>query len=129
MGYIKPIFVLWVLSWIVTGPVVGASYAPARYPLLFGILGAASSLILPVLALTQLYTGWLHIGQRLQQANVPYEESGWYDGQIWQKPEAILNRDRLIMNYQVKPVLQRVRNTLCFMVVVGLFLLIFWKVL
>ncbi|MEM6519454.1 MAG: CGLD27 family protein [Cyanobacteria bacterium P01_C01_bin.70] len=129
ISYVKPILVLWVLSWLVTGPMVGASYAPGRYPLPFGLLASASSLVLPALALTQLYTGWLHIGQRLQQADLPYEESGWYDGQVWRKPEEVLNRDRLIMNYQVKPVLQRVRNTLGIMVAIGLALIVVWKVL
>jgi hypothetical protein len=43
---------------------------------------------------------------------VPYEESGWYDGQLWVKPEEVSNRDRLIVDYQVLPVLQRIRRTL-----------------
>ena len=30
------------------------------------------------------------------EATVPYEESGWYDGQIWIKPPEILLQDRLI---------------------------------
>ena len=28
------------------------------------------------------------------EATVPYEESGWYDGQIWIKPPEILLQDR-----------------------------------
>lgn len=128
-GYIKPVVILWALSWVVTGPMVGASYAPGRYPLPFGLLAAAGALILPILALTQLYIGWLHVGQRLQQSAVPYEESGWYDGQMWRKPEEVLNRDRLIMDYQVKPILQRVRNTIVLMLGIGVALVMTWKVL
>lgn len=128
-SYVKPIVILWVLSWLVSGPMAGASYAPGRYPLPFGLLAAAGALILPALALIQLYVGWLHVGQRLQQAAVPYEESGWYDGQVWPKPEDVLNRDRLIMDYQVKPILQRVRNTLALLLAVGVALVMVWKVL
>ncbi|MGF1460729.1 MAG: CGLD27 family protein [Leptolyngbyaceae cyanobacterium] len=129
VGYLKPILMLWGCSWVVTGPIVGASYTPSRHPVSFGLLATAAAFILPMLALAQLYIGWLHIGQRLQQAAVPYEESGWYDGQVWQKPEDILNRDRLIMDYQVKPVLQRVRNTLLIMLITGGILVFVWKVL
>jgi len=128
-SYLKPIVILWAISWAIMGPIVGASYAPGRYPLLFGLLGTAGALILPALALAQLYVGWLHVGQRLQQAAVPYEESGWYDGQMWQKPEEILNRDRLIMDYQVKPILQRVRNTLGILFGIAVALVLSWKVL
>jgi hypothetical protein len=70
------------------------------------------ALVLPLLVLVQLYVGWAHVGGRLQQKTVPYEESGWYDGQLWVKPEEISNRDRLIVDYQVKPVLQRIRKTI-----------------
>jgi len=128
-GYLKPIVILWLLSWGVTGPMVGASYAPGRYPLPFGLLASAGACILPMLSLSQLYIGWLHIGQRLQQATVPYEESGWYDGHVWRKPEEVLNRDRLIMDYQVKPILQRVRNTLALLLGIAVALVIAWKVL
>lgn len=129
LGFLKPVVILWAISWVVIGPIVGASYAPGRYPVPFGLLATAGGLILPMLALAQLYVGWLHVGQRLQQASVPYEESGWYDGQVWQKPEDVLNRDRLIMDYQVKPILQRVKNTLGILFGVGIALVIAWKIL
>ncbi|HEY9889892.1 MAG TPA: CGLD27 family protein [Candidatus Obscuribacterales bacterium] len=128
-AFLKPVVILWGLSWLITGPMVGASYAPARYPVPFGLLAAAAALVLPMLALAQLYVGWLHVGQRLHQAAVPYEESGWYDGQVWQKPEDILNRDRLIMDYQVKPILQRVRNTLGILLGLGVALVTAWQTL
>jgi hypothetical protein len=51
------------------------------------------------------------VGNRLQLRDLPYEESGWYDGQIWTKPDDVFNRDRLIVDYQVKPILTRLRKT------------------
>ncbi|MEM6437906.1 MAG: CGLD27 family protein [Cyanobacteria bacterium P01_D01_bin.115] len=48
---------------------------------------------------------------------------------MWQKPEDILNRDRLIMDYQVKPVLQRVRNTLGCLLALGVALITAWQFL
>ena len=63
---------------------------------------------------------------RLRQATVPYEESGWYDGQLWVKPEEICNRDRLIVDYEVKPVLQRIRYTLGIIVILFILGLLVW---
>ena len=42
-------------------------------------------------------------------AQIEYEETGWYDGQIFVKPAEILSRDRLIGNFQVKPAADRLR--------------------
>ncbi|MDB9525990.1 CGLD27 family protein [Oscillatoria sp. CS-180] len=128
-GYLKPVVMLWVISWIISGPIVAASFKPGRYPLPFVLLASAGALTMPMLALAQLYVGWLHVGQRLQQDAVPYEESGWYDGQVWQKPEDVLNRDRLIMDYQVKPILQKVRNTLGALLGLGVGLVTVWQFL
>lgn len=128
-GYLQPLVVLWGIGWLITGPIVSASFAPSRYPLHFALLSFTAAFVLPILALAQLYIGWLHIGQRLQQALVPYEESGWYDGQVWQKPEETLNRDRLVMDYQVKPILQRVKYTLSIILGLGVALITTWQVL
>jgi hypothetical protein len=43
---------------------------------------------------------------------VEYEESGWYDGQVWEKPVAWRQQDLLVATHQVKPVLQRLRRTI-----------------
>ncbi|WP_017300189.1 CGLD27 family protein [Nodosilinea nodulosa] len=111
-GYLKPLVVLWVVGWAVAGPMAAASFTPAKHPMPFSLSAAMGALVLPTLALLQLYVGWAHVGGRLRQTTVPYEESGWYDGQLWIKPEEVSNRDRLIVDYQVQPVLQRIRRTL-----------------
>jgi len=49
------------------------------------------------------------------EATVPYEESGWYDGQIWIKPPEILLQDRLIGTYEIYPCLQRLQKTVVFL--------------
>ena len=46
------------------------------------------------------------------EATVPYEESGWYDGQIWIKPPEVLLQDRLIGTYEIYPGLLRLQFTL-----------------
>ncbi|XP_051119381.1 uncharacterized protein ycf36 [Andrographis paniculata] len=85
-------------------------------------LGAASSgLFVAILAVVRMYLGWAYVGNRLLSATVEYEETGWYDGQIWVKTAEVLARDRLLGSFSVKPVLGRLKNSL---VVLGISLLI-----
>lgn len=56
--------------------------------------------------------GWSYVGDRLLSAVIPYEESGWYDGQMWVKPPEVLARDRLLGAYKVKPVIKMLKQTL-----------------
>lgn len=77
------------------------------------VLGSASSGLFAVtLAVVRMYLGWAYVGNRLLSATVEYEETGWYDGQIWVKTAEVLARDRLLGSFQVKPVLSRLKNSL-----------------
>lgn len=111
-GYLKPSIILWSLSWLVSGPVAAASFAPAKHSIQFFLFGAAGAMILPTLALLRLYLGWVYVCNRLSHPMVVYEESGWYDGQVWTKPEEVLQRDRLIVTYQIRSILKRLKVTL-----------------
>lgn len=110
-GYILPVLVVWGLSWFVSGPIAAVSYSPHHFLIKFLVSAALGALVIPALTLLQLYVGWSHVGNRLQIKDLPYEESGWYDGQIWTKPDDVFKRDRLIVDYQVKPILNRLIKT------------------
>lgn len=69
-------------------------------------------LLAATLAALRMYLGWAYVGNRLFSATVEYEETGWYDGEIWVKPPEVLARDRLLGSYKVKPALNRVKFTL-----------------
>lgn len=60
----------------------------------------------------RLYLGWSYIVKRLISATIFYEESGWYDGQIWIKSIENLTKDRLIGLYEVTPFIQRIKYSL-----------------
>ena len=70
--------------------------------------------LLVVMFLIRLYLGWSYVMQRLLSATVFYEESGWYDGQIWIKPSEVLTEDRLLGIYEVKPLVKTIRQALLF---------------
>ncbi|MGK7928623.1 MAG: CGLD27 family protein [Spirulina sp.] len=112
LKYIRKLAWVWGLGWLVAGPIASSSFPPGKYPLNFTLAAAGGSLIFVVLLLFRLYSGWSYICDRLYRETVTYEESGWYDGQIWEKPAAVLQRDRLVVTYQVKPVLHRLKKTL-----------------
>ena len=70
------------------------------------LLSFFSSLSIPFLISIRLYLGWNHIFNRLISEKVEYEESGWYDGQVWIKPLTIKEKESLIASNEVKPILK-----------------------
>ena len=70
------------------------------------LLSFFSSLSVPLLILIRLYLGWNHIFKRLTSEKVEYEESGWYDGQVWIKPIVLKEKESLIASLEVKPILK-----------------------
>ena len=67
-----------------------------------------SSLSAPLFISIRLLLGWNHIYKRLISEKVEYEESGWYDGQIWTKPIQLKEKESLIASLEVKPILQKI---------------------
>jgi len=70
------------------------------------LLSFFSSLSIPFLISIRLYLGWNHIFKRLISEKVEYEESGWYDGQVWEKPLVLKEKESLIATIEVKPILK-----------------------
>jgi hypothetical protein len=53
------------------------------------------------------WLGWSYVHKRLISERVEYEESGWYDGQVWEKPLSWRERDLLLAQHEVRPILGR----------------------
>ncbi|MBD2493988.1 CGLD27 family protein [Nostoc sp. FACHB-280] len=109
--YLTNIAWIWGLSWLVSGPVAAASFPPQKYAAHFVLCGAAGASLGVIFVLLRMYLGWRYVRDRLYSTAVFYEESGWYDGQTWIKPQEVLARDRLIVTYEIKPILQRLQFT------------------
>lgn len=93
-------------------PVARVSVDPEHELLKCGIGALGGGLLVVTLAALRLYLGWAYVGNRLLSATVEYEETGWYDGEVWVKPPEVLARDRLLGSYSVKPIVNRVKITL-----------------
>jgi hypothetical protein len=84
------------------------------------LLSFFSSLSLPFLFSIRLYLGWNHIFKRLTSEKVEYEESGWYDGQIWIKPVKLKEKETLIALLEVKPILKNLIQILSLIIIFAL---------
>ena len=83
----------------------GSSYFNTHiYKYIF--LSLFGSLSVPLLITIRLLLGWSHIYRRLTSEKIEYEESGWYDGQIWIKPIELKEKESLIASIEVKPILR-----------------------
>jgi Conserved in the green lineage and diatoms 27 len=127
--YVTKITLIWVFSWIIAGPLAAASFPLHKYPAQFILCAAGVAAIGVVLALARLYLGWSYISERLVSPTIFYEESGWYDGQTWKKPEEVLTRDRLIFTYEIKPIIRRLKLTFGLLLVFFLAGAIVWHLL
>jgi len=84
------------------------------------LLSFFSSLSIPLLITIRLYLGWNHIFKRLSSEKVEYEESGWYDGQVWEKPLVLREKEILIASIEVKPILKNLIQILSIISVLAL---------
>ena len=84
------------------------------------ILSFFTSLSIPLLITIRLYLGWNHVFKRLTSERVEYEESGWYDGQVWIKPLILKEKESLIASIEVKPILKNLIQILSIIAVLAL---------
>tara|TARA_Y100001968_G_C19289726_1_gene683552 strand:+ start:61 stop:561 length:501 start_codon:yes stop_codon:yes gene_type:complete len=67
---------------------------------------------LPIIVLIRLWLSWRYIYKRLRSEKVEYEESGWYDGQTWEKPTQWRAKEFLIANHDIQPIIKKVETAL-----------------
>jgi hypothetical protein len=78
-----------------------------------------------IFLLLRIYWGWSYVANRLNNPIVEYEESGWYDGQLWVKPIKILKQDRLIFYYKVVPILNRLKKSIVYFSLISIIFFLF----
>ena len=100
------LFKFWIGTFILFLVISSGSIYFQKSILKYILLSFFSSLSIPFLISLRLYLGWNHVFKRLNSESVEYEESGWYDGQVWLKPLALKERESLIASNEVKPILK-----------------------
>ena len=96
----------WLVAFLIFLVISTGSTYFHTYLLKYIFLSFFGSLSLPLLITIRLFLGWTHIYKRLTSEIIEYEESGWYDGQIWNKPIELKEKESLIASIEVKPILK-----------------------
>nr|YP_009488748.1 Ycf36 [Grateloupia filicina]AWD77350.1 Ycf36 [Grateloupia filicina]BCB15046.1 Ycf36 [Grateloupia asiatica] len=109
--YVKQIFYIFCFFFVLFMPFVWSIVYNYNFPQIL-ILDTIIVNIILILIFIRLYLGWSYIIKRLVSATIFYEESGWYDGQIWIKSAESLTKDRLIGLYEVTPFIKRIQSSL-----------------
>jgi Conserved in the green lineage and diatoms 27 len=128
LAYSYKLFKIWAWGLLVSGPIATVSFPWQKDSLHFVLAASGGSMVFVALTIIYLYTGWSHVSRRLRAESVPYEESGWYDGQIWVKTAPVLARDRLLAIHEVQPTIRRIQRT--FLAMGGAIALgsLFWQI-
>ena len=97
---------IWILAFTIFLIISSGSSLFNKFLLKYIFLSLFGSLSVPLLITIRLLLGWNHIYKRLTSERIEYEESGWYDGQIWIKPIELKEKESLIASIEVKPILK-----------------------
>ena len=96
----------WISAFVLFLIISSGSVYFKTYLLKYILLSFFTSLSIPLLISIKLYLGWNHVFKRLTSERIEYEESGWYDGQVWVKPLILKEKESLIASIEVKPILK-----------------------
>jgi len=110
----------WVVAFVLFLVISSGSVYFKTSLLKYILLSFFGSLSIPLLISIRLYLGWNHIFNRLISEKVEYEESGWYDGQVWEKPLVLREKESLIASIEVKPILKNLIQILSIISVLAL---------
>ncbi len=113
----------WLVAFLIFLVISSGSSYFHTYILRYIFLSFFGSLSVPLLITIRLFLGWSHIYKRLTSEIIEYEESGWYDGQIWNKPFELKEKENLIASIEVKPILKnltQVTSVIISLILIGI---------
>nr|UNJ16337.1 hypothetical protein [Boldiaceae sp.] len=100
---------IWLICLSIFLPIVFSNFSFLKNALFF----VSFSFLLPdffiILILLNSYLSCSYVVQRLLNSVILYEESGWYDGQIWVKTPEMLIQNRLVAFNQAIPLLHKIK--------------------
>ena len=91
-------------------PISGATFTQEGYLLQKLAASNVGALLLLLLLMVRLYSGWGYVGSRLRSKVIEFEETGWYDGDVEEKTEEEKKRDQFLYQSNVKPVEDRLKK-------------------
>ena len=105
-----------IYSWIIFLPltiiILTGNYELSSSPTKLLIAGIIWTLIIPLILLFRHLLSWKYIYKRLRSEVIEYEESGWYDGQTWEKNIEMREQDLLTAQHDAKPIIELLNQTI-----------------
>lgn len=117
--FLKKIGFIGIFISIFSLPLTNYFYPINDFPVHFALTNILIIITCLVFLFTRIHLGWSYIEKRLLTPTVEYEESGWYDGQVWVKPIKILKQDRLICSYKVYPIIKRLEKIIIYLLLIS----------
>jgi hypothetical protein len=80
--------------------------------------------VISLILFLTLYVNWYQIKSRFDVSRLVYEESSWYDTQIWEKPFLLIKNDKLLKTQKIQPIIQRLSRIILMLFFFNLLLII-----
>ena len=110
--YAAKLSAVWTVGFLFTLYAITISYRQYNIIIIDLLWGMTFGNIAVIFCLLKLYTVWLCIYSGLIKSKIVYEIPRLRKTTTWQKPQLMMLRDRLIARIQVRPILQRLKQTL-----------------
>ena len=120
-NFYKNLFYSWIIFLPIVLLILSANFQLILSPIRYYFESFIWSLISPLLIILRHYLSWSYVYNRLRSVNIEYEESGWYDGQIWQKTIEMREKDLLTAQHDIKPIISILRES--FIVIISIFMI------
>ena len=118
--YATKLLAVWIGGFLVAMVVLGS--LSVHHDIMSAVYGGATvEKIAVLLSLTKLYIAWCRIHLHPIAQEIDYKIYDSIEDNVWCKPKLILSKDLLIDRFQVRPILQRIKQTIflfyfCFLV-------------
>ncbi|WP_269622994.1 CGLD27 family protein [Prochlorococcus marinus] len=115
------LFITWLLFLPIFLIIISGSYSLKNDLFNYLIISFLSSLLIPFILLIRQLLGWSYVYKRLKSEAINYEETDWHDGQSWKKPIIWQNRDKLVANNDLMPILTTLKRSLFVLTLIFIF--------
>ena len=85
----------------------------------------SNSLIWLLIYLFILLFRWKNLSFKFNQSRFIYEESSWFDSQVWEKPFSLLKNEKLMTSQRIEPILIRLTQTIFLLFLATFFVFLF----
>ena len=109
--YITKLLAVWVAGFLFSTLVFTTRSTADNLALSDCLWSIITANIFVLLCLLRLYAAWHYVYSRLLVNKIDYKILNLKKTAVWEKPRLMQERDNLVARFQIKPVLQRLRQT------------------